>query len=117
MAHGLTQHFVATFLSGGSLTSDVNLGRGFRRVYVNVAGATNSIHFQAAATVLGVPGSYALVKYPVASGMSAPQTATVGTATSGSWVEVPLAGFQFIKIANVGGAVDGAVLKLIGSDG
>lgn len=117
MAHGVTQYFPATFTSGGSLTSDIDLGRSFRRVYINIAGATNSVHFQAAPSILGSPGSYALVKYPVASGMSAPQTATVGTATSGSWVEVPLAGFRFVKVANVGGAADGAVVKLIGSDG
>ncbi len=117
MAHGVAQQFTATFLSGGSLTSDINLGRGFARVYFDISGATNSCHFQAAPSVLGAPGTYRLVKYPVASGMSAPQTATVGTATSGSWVEVPpLAGSQFIKVANVGGAADGAVVKLVASD-
>jgi hypothetical protein len=116
MAHGLSKYFPATMTSGGSITSDIDLGRGFARVYVNIAGATNSVHFQAAPDVLGSPGTYATVKYGVASGMSAPQTATVGTATSGSYVEVPLAGFRFVKIVNVGGAADGATLKLIASD-
>lgn len=116
MAWGVTQQFAATFTSGGSLTSDIDFGRPFKRVYVNIAGATQSCHFQGAAVQLGSPVSYAQVKYPVASGMSAPQTATVGTATSGSWVEVPLAGFRFVKIAAPGGVADGATLKLIATD-
>ena len=117
MAHGISQYHTATFTSGGSLSSDVALGRGFTRVLINIAGATNSVHFQAAPSVAGAPGTYAQVKYPVLSGMSAPQTATVGTATSGSWVEVPsLAGHSYIKVVNVGGAADGAVVKIIASD-
>jgi hypothetical protein len=116
MAHGLTQYFPVTFTSGSSLSSGLNLGRGFARVRIDIAGATQSCHFQGAPSVLGEAGSYSLIKYSVLSGMSAPQTATVGTATSGSYVEVPLAGLQFIKVAAPGGVADGATLKLICSD-
>lgn len=116
MGHGASKYFTATFTSGGSLTSDVNFGQGFARVYFNCAGATNSCHFQGAPNVLGSPGTYAPIKYNVASGMSAPQTITVGTATSGSWVEIPIGGFQFVKVANVGGAADGGTVKFIVSD-
>ncbi len=116
MAHGLSQQFTATFTSGGSLSSDVALGRSFARIFINIAGATNSCHFQGAPSVADAPGTYAQLKYPVLSGMSAPQTITVGTATSGSWVEVPIGGHPYIKVANVGGAADGAILKIIGSD-
>lgn len=119
MAHGLSQYFPITMASGASVTSDVAFGRGFARVYVNIDGATNSVHFMAAQAVAGsppTPGSYLLVKYPVLSGLSAPQTVTVGTATSGSFVEVPLGGFQYVKVYNVGGAANGATIKFIGSD-
>lgn len=116
MGHGLSQYFAATMASGASITSDVNLGRAFTKVYVNIAGATNSCHFLAAPSVSGSPGTYSPVKYNVASGMSAPQTITVGTATSGSFVEVPLGGIAFIKVASVGGSADGAIIKVIASD-
>jgi hypothetical protein len=117
MGYGVSQYFPVTFTSGASISSDIALAGGFTKVYINVAGATNSVHFQAAPSVLGSPGTYALVKYAVASGLSAPQTATVGTAASGSWVEVPLAGFPYIKVVNVGGAADGATLKILGFNG
>jgi hypothetical protein len=117
MAHGVTQHFTATFASGASVTSDIAMGRGYSRVYVDItSGPLTSVHFQAAGSILGQPGTYRQVKYPVASGLSAPQTITVGTATSGSWVEVPLGAAPYLKVAAPGGVADGGTIKIIASE-
>lgn len=116
MAHGVGQVFTATVASGASVSGEVNLGRTFARVYVDPLSMSTSIHFGAAPVVLGAAGTYRTIKYPVISGLSAPQTVTVGTAVSGSLVEVPLAGLQFIKVYAAGGEADGASCTLICSD-
>lgn len=74
--------------------------------------------FFVAAVASSAGGVYRQVKYQIASGMSAPQTATVGSAASGSWVDVSpaLAGCRFVKIAADASVADGVTLELICSD-
>lgn len=116
MAHGLNQSFDVVIASGASTSSEVNMGRGYSRVFVDITGAGGAVSFQGAPVVLGAAGTYQFVRYPVASGMSAPQTATVASSLSGALVEVPLAGLQFVKIVATGTVANGATLKIIGSD-
>lgn len=74
--------------------------------------------FQVAPNTGGSPGTYRLLKYNVASGMSAPQTVTVGSATCGSVVDVPnLSGHQFVKVITDTTMTNGLTsIKLICSD-
>jgi hypothetical protein len=100
-------------LSGASQSSMLDLGRGYAKVIYDCTGAGDSTHFLGA---ISPTGTTRIVRYPVASGLSAPQTATVGSACSGSLVEVPLAGIQFVKVVVTAGVANGATLYLYCSD-
>jgi hypothetical protein len=114
MAIGKFSVFTVSIASGASTSTAIDLGRGYSRVIYDCAGAAGSSMFLSAPTATG---TYKAIKYPVASGMSAPQTCTVGSACSGWLVEVTaLAGHQYIKVAADGTIADGATLKLFCSD-
>jgi hypothetical protein len=114
MAIGKVSVFPVTMLSGGSQCSLLDLGRGYSKVVYDCTGAGDSTHFLAARSATG---STRVVRHPVLSGMSAPQTATVGSACSGSLVEVTaLAGLQFVKVVVTAGVANGATLYLYCSD-
>jgi hypothetical protein len=101
---GLSVGFTATFASAASITGEVDFGQGFDKVMFDNTGTTQSVHFQIAPSIGGVAGTYRMAKYQVISGLSAPQTATVGTATSGSFVQVTaLEGARFVKVVAPGG--------------
>jgi hypothetical protein len=114
MAIGGFAVFPVTMLSGGSASSMKDLGRAYMKVMYDCTGAGDASMFKTADTATGTAR---LVRYPVLSGMSAPQTCTVGSACSGSIVEVtPLAGLRFVQIVVTAGVTDGATLKLYCSD-
>lgn len=103
--------FDVSIASGASTSTALDLGGGYRKVMFDPTGAAGSTMFFAADSF---SGTYKQVKYSIASGMSAPQTCTVGSAVSGSWVEVPaLVGLRFVKVAATGTVADGTTLKLI----
>lgn len=114
MAIGTVQVFPLVIASGTSTSAEVDLGRGFWKVNFDPTGALGSTSFFGA-RVSG--GTYRQVRHPVASGMSAPQTMTVGSAMSGSIVEVaPVAGLRFVKVAADATITNGATLYLYCSD-
>lgn len=114
MAIGYVTVFPVTMTSGASQTSMLDLGRGYAKVMYDCTGAADASHFL---TANDGSGTTRLVRYNVASGMSAPQTCTVGSACSGSIVEVgPLAGLRFVKIVVTAGVANGATLRLYCSD-
>lgn len=113
MAIGAVQVYTFTIASGTSTSSERDLGRGFARVYIDQR-ATESVMFSAAPAA---GGTHKFLKYPVASGLSAPATCTVGTACSGYLVEVgPLAGVRFVKVIASSTIADGSSVYLYGSD-
>lgn len=118
MAHGVCQTFNAVIASATTTSAEIDLGRSFSRVLIDIAGAVSTdVSFQAAPPALGAAGSYKFLKYPIASGLTAPTTALVGSACSGFLVEVPvLAGQRFIKVVARSAVADGATIKLIASD-
>lgn len=117
MGHGAHTVYNANIISGTSGSSEIDFGRAFTKVCIDPTGAAGSVMFQVAPCALGSAGTYRLLKYNVASGMSAPQTVTVGSAVSGSIVEVPsLAGYRFVKVVTDSTFADGLTLKLICSD-
>lgn len=114
MAIGGVSVFPVTMASAGSQTSLLDMGRAYAKILYDCTGAGDATHFL---TADSSSGTARLVKYNVASGMSAPQTCTVGSACSGSVVEVgPLAGLRYIKIVVTAGVANGATLKIYGSD-
>src|SRR5688500_8827229 len=109
MSIGKVSAFDVSIASGASTSTAIDLGRGYNKVVYDCTGAGGASMFFAAASFTG---TYKQIRYPIASGMSAPQTATVGSAMSGSLVEVPeLKGLQYVKVAATGTVADGATLK------
>ena len=114
MAIGKVSAFNVVIASAASTSNELDLGRGYQRVVFDSTGALGQTQFLAAPAS---GGTYRLIRYPVLSGMSAPQTCTVGSAMSGSLVEVtPLQGLRFVKVAATGAIADGATLKIYCSD-
>lgn len=118
MAYGRCQSFGAVIASATTTSAEVDLGAGFARVLVDIAGAVSTdVSFQAAPPTTSGAGSYKFLKFAIASGLTAPTTALVGSACSGFFVEVPqLAGHRYIKVVARSAVADGATIKLIGSD-
>jgi uncharacterized protein YndB with AHSA1/START domain len=116
MGHGATTTFHVPIASGTSTSSDVNLGRAWHRVLIDPTGAGGEVRFQGAPNSGSAnPGTYRTVQWPAAVSGTA-GTATVASALSGSIVEVPLAGLQWVKVYATGTIANGATLKLICSD-
>lgn len=114
MANGSVQVFSLVIASGASTSSEVDLGRGFSKVMFDCTGAGGQTQFHAAASS---GGTSRLIKYPVISGLVAPSTFMVGSAVSGSLVEVTaLQGFRYVKVAATGTIANGATLYLYGAD-
>lgn len=114
MAAGKVSAFLASIPSGASTSNALDLGGSYKKVFVDPTGVGGSTMFFASDSLTG---TYRQVKYNVASGMSAPQTCTVGSAVSGSWVEVPgLIGLQYVKVAADSTKTDGLTVKIIVSE-
>jgi hypothetical protein len=114
MAIGKVSVFTLTITSGTATGPELDLGRGYSKVLFDITGVTHSCHFTAAPYA---GGTHRVVRHAVASGMSAPQTATVGTACSGSLVEVgPLAGVQYVKLVTASTVANGITAQLYCSD-
>jgi len=114
MAIGGAHSYDAIIVSGTSSSAAIDLGRGFSKVVFIPTAASGSVMFQVSPTLTG---TYSALKYQVVSGLSAPQTVTVGSAVSGSAVEVTaLAGYRFIKVVTDNTFTNGVTLKLICSD-
>jgi hypothetical protein len=118
MAHGRCQSFNAVIASAATTSAEVDLGSSFNRVYVNIAGAVSTdVSFQAAPPTAAGAGTYGFLRFCIASGVTAPATALVGSACSGFFVEVPvLAGQRYVKVVARSAVADGATIKIIGSD-
>jgi hypothetical protein len=114
MPTGDVRVFNVSIASAASTSTAIDLGRGYNKVVYDPTGAGGASMFFAAPTATD---TYRQIRYEVTSGMSAPQTATVGSALSGSLVEVPaLRGLRYVKVAATGTIADGATLKLYCSD-
>lgn len=112
MAHGAQSVFSVTIASGTSTSSEVDLSRAWRRVYLDPTGAGGECRFQA---TNASAGTYRNVQWP-ASASGTAGTAVVGSAISGSIIEVPLAGLRYVKVFVTGTVANGATLKLYCSD-
>lgn len=113
MAHGIYKVYPVTIASGATLSSEIDLGMAFARIYIDPTGAASEVRFQAAATS---GGTYRQVYLPNVN------TSTVGTniwkvasAVSGGIIEAP-AGLRYIKVETTAAVANGVSLKLICSD-
>lgn len=114
MGHGAYSVFNAVIASGATLSSEVDLGRSWTKVYIDPTGAAAEVRFQAAAAT---GGTYRQVYLP-----QDPMTSTVQTniwkiasGASGGMQEAP-AGFRYMKVETIAAVTNGVTLKLICSD-
>lgn len=114
MGHGAFSTFKAVVASGTSLSSELDLGRSWVKVYIDPAGAGAEIQLQAAGAASGsVGGTYRTVLN--ASAAAATDFFKVPTATSGGLVPAP-SGLRYIKVALSAAAGNGATINLVCAD-
>jgi len=115
MAHGHGfRVFSVTIASGATLSSEIDLGRLFQKVYIDPTGANSEVRYQAAEKA---SGTYRQVYLPQAAGTSTVQANIwkVASAVSGGVIEGPT-GLRYLKIETTAAVSDGATLKLICGD-
>lgn len=117
MGHGVTQVFLATMTSAGTLTGALNLGRNFEKVYLSVPSMTSNsqIHVQGCETQTG---TYRRITHPAinSSTVSTPNDFAIASATTNRIVPIPN-GFQYLKIETTATIDGGCLFKLICADG
>ena len=115
MGHGAISVFTATMASAGTLSSEVNLGRQWEKVYLGVPSMTSNtqLHIKVA-DVTG--GTYRRVKHPmVASTPAAPEDFAIYSAATNCYIPIPN-GFQFLKIESTATVDSGTSFKIVCSD-
>jgi hypothetical protein len=105
--------YSVTMASGGTLSSEINLAKSWRRAYIDVTGANSEVRFQAA-TESG--GTFRQVYHPtINSATVANSIFKIPSATSGGMTEIP-AGLQFLKVETTAAVANGNTFKIICSD-
>lgn len=114
MSLGAFSKYDVSIASGASTSTAIDLGRGYSKVVYDCTSSGGASTFFAASSF---DGTYRQIKFPVASGLVAPGAVTVGSACSGSLVEVSeLKGHRFLKVAATGTIANGATLALYACD-
>jgi len=102
MSHGLVSVFTKDVASGVTLTSSFDLGRGFRRVYLEVPTmASGSLYVQASSD----DSTFRRVMIDNGNTSTVQQTFVVDSSVTARMVPIP-AGFRYYKIENTSGATD-----------
>lgn len=115
MGHGFFTRYVTTMASGGTLTGQVDLGRAFAKVYLEVPSMTSNtqLHIQAAAEQ---GGTFRRVKqWNVASANVSADFAIASSVSGGALVPIP-PGLQYVKVEATATVDNGATFKIICSD-
>lgn len=113
MGYGPISVFTVTITSGATLSSEISLGRSWKKVYIDPTGAASEVRIQAAATT---GGTYRQVYHPpINSSTVGNNIFKIGSAVSGGICEIP-AGLQYIKIETTAAVSNGNTFKLICSD-
>lgn len=116
MGHGLYKTYSVTMASGATLTSELNLSRGYESMYLMVPSMTSNtqLHIQ---TSDSLGGTYRRVKLPVinSSTVAAPVDFNIHSAATNCFVPLPF-GLQYIKVETTATVDGGTVFKVICAD-
>jgi hypothetical protein len=113
MGHGAHTKYRATMASGGTLTSEIDLGRAWGKVYLDPTGAASEVRLQAAAST---GGTFRQVYHPsINSSTVGANIFKIPSSVSGGLIELP-AGLRFIKVETTAAVADGGSFTLICSD-
>ncbi len=116
MGHGFQTVFTVTMASGGSLTSAIDLQRGFPSVYIQISSTPSGseYRFRASDTLAGV---YSTVYHPsLNSSTVGVNPYVIPSSVTGVLIPIPAGGFRFLKIYATAAMDNGAVYKLYCGD-
>lgn len=115
MSHGLYKVYTVTMASGGTLSSECDLGRGYENVYLEIPSMTsNSQHYIQVASVTG--GTYRRVCHPaINSSTVGINDLAIHSAATSRLVPIPN-GFQFYKIETTATCDSGEVYRILAGD-
>ena len=113
MSHGPMYSAQITMASGGTLTSELDLGRSWKKVYIDPTGATSEVRLQAA---LKAGGTYRQVYQPsINSSTVGANIWKIPSSVSGGLIEMP-AGLRFVKVETTATVANGCTFNVICSD-
>lgn len=113
MSHGPISVFSVTMASAGTLTSEVDLGRAWKTVYLHNIAPTSAVLLRASPESAG---TYGQVTHPsINSATVAVNNYTIPSAASGSIVPIP-SGLRYLKIETTASVANGTTFKVICSD-
>ena len=114
MSWGAIKQVAVTMTSGATLTAEVDLGKSWKRIYLDMTGAASEVRLQASVFASANAGAYRQVKYPAVNSTTAGNV-LIGSALSGGIVEVP-AGYQYLKIETTAAVANGCTFNLVCTD-
>ncbi len=113
MSYGPISVFTVTMASAGTLSSEIDLGRSWKKVYLDPTGAASEVRIQAAITA---GGTYRQVYHPsINSSTASANIFKIPSAVSGGLIEIP-AGLRFVKVETTATVANGNAFKIICSD-
>lgn len=113
MGYGPGAVYTVTMASGGTLTSELNLQRTWKKVYLDPTGAESEVRVQAAATS---GGTFRQVYHPsINSSTVGANIFKIPSAASGGLIEIP-AGLKILKIETTATVANGLTFTLICAD-
>ncbi len=113
MSYGPNTVYKVTFASAGTFSSELDLKRTWKKLYVDATGALAEMRMVATDAA---GGTYRQVYHPsINSATVAANIFKIPSSTSGGYIEIP-AGFRFIKLEVTAAIANGATFKIIASD-
>ena len=105
--------FETVIASGATLSAELDLGRAYKKVYLDMAGAKAEVRLQGASET---GGTYRSILHPIPNTTTVQANAyKIASAISGFIAEIP-GGFRFIKVETTAAVADGATFKIHCSD-
>ena len=116
MSHGLTTVYTSTMASGATMSSEVDLGRAYRTVFLvipTMATASNGMYIYSSDAS---GGTYRAVMHPaINSATVGDNVYTIASALTNAVVPIP-AGLRFLKVNTDATVANGCSFKIICSD-
>jgi hypothetical protein len=113
MSYGPVKKYAVTFASGATVTSEVDLGRAYSQIYLELNSATTFNYNIQAANASG--GSFKRIYHPPADNDAVVTAVEITSATAGlngAIVKLPVTA-QYMKIESQTAVADGMTLNLI----
>lgn len=121
MSHGLYKVYASTMASGGTMSSEVDLGRAFKTVYLvipTMATASNGMYIYAADKASAASGVYRILMHPSINSSTVTTNQHIITSAATNCI-VPLPtglGLQYLKVNTNATVANGCLFQFLCSD-